>query len=246
MKNLIRISMLIAVLFTVSCSPKQSNIDEVVDGILNVYGEKALIEKIVDQKQIINVQDAQGNKLKCFYYYKRPNKLKIDIKTMDGTSIIKTVFNDKTGKHIIFNESRDMTKEEIEEYQVLVGSWIDRYSIYQKESFKYIKDIAEGADKFHVFEVTNQFGKKHKIYVNTKTGVVDMVDEVHIDVISMQATNRKIVTKSYKKYDQISYPEKVFVYTYNGNNNSNDKPMVMNLEKVLHNTGIDDSEFELN
>ena len=244
MKNFIKISLLLSVVFAFSCKTKTSNMDEVVNNIINIYGEKLLVEKIIDQKQIINIQDAQGNKLKCFYYYKRPDKLKIDIKTLDGKTIIKTIYNNKKGKHNIFGEDRDMTKEELMEYELLVGSWIDRYSVYEKEAFTYVETIEESGKEFYVFEVVNKFGEKHKVYVNTKSGTIDMIEEEHIDVISLQKTNRKIVTKSYEKYDQISYPKKVFVYTFI-NNNSDDKPMVMNLETVLHNTELDDSEFEI-
>ncbi|NOU18139.1 MAG: hypothetical protein HOO91_11345 [Bacteroidales bacterium] len=245
MKTFSKISLIFIVLFSLSCNSGKVDENEVLNKIMNLCGEKETVQKIKDQKQVWSIHDSKGNNLKCFYFYKRPNKFKMQIITMDGNPLLLTIYDGNKGINKIFGETHIMTQTELNEYRITILTWLDKFSVYQKKDFNFIKNIKDDDKEYLVFDVTDEFKQKHRIYVNSETKTIDIIEESHIDIISKQPSARKIVTKSYTKIENVTYPQEVVVQDVNESNQVANNARFLKLESVFNNINIEDSEFDI-
>lgn len=228
------------IIISLFCVAFQSiTLDGILDIIEKKYGSREKAMAIKDQIQVWIFRDTDGNSGKCVFRYKRPDKLKMEILTMDGMPILKSIYNGKRGMQFIFGETRAMTPEELKEYETKTLSWINGYHDYEKNGFKLklLPDEVIEDTKYYVIESTDKYQNVEKAYCNAETGIIEKIESMQIDPIALEKVPNVIKFSDHKYFDGVLFATNMITY------DAANKPTTFELEKLVNNTGITDAEF---
>jgi outer membrane lipoprotein-sorting protein len=220
---------------------KSNSVDEILNKIKSTYGTQEKVTAIKDQIQVWVFRDNDGNSGKCVFKYKRPNKLKMEILTMDGMPIMKSIYNGKDGMQFIFGETRTMIPDELKEYETKTLTWINGFHNYEKNGFelKLLSDEVIDDTKYHVIQSTDKYQNIEKSYCNAETGIIEKIQSQQIDPIAMEKVPNVVKFSDHKRFDGVMFATKMITY------DAANKPTSFNLEKLVNNTGLSDDEFKV-
>lgn len=224
------------------CNNSSKNANAIVNEINNARGSRSLLESINSQSQIWIMTDAQGNKFRCSYLFQRPDKFKLRIDMIDGIQVLSTVYNAGRGYTDIMGYRTEMSSVEVEEYGLKCLSWIDGYTRYEENGLKFEllgKEKIDGNEYYTLLLKTGSVGGK-KIFVDTKTGQEEMIEEDQYDVITKTYQKYKIIYEEYSDFEGLRIPSKMRII------NSENQAQLQELQKVVNNVVISPQEFDVN
>jgi outer membrane lipoprotein-sorting protein len=216
-------------------------LDQVIKTMLQTRGKMETLSAIKDQVQVWTMTDPKKNTCKLIINFKRPNKFKMEIKSVDGkTPLITSTYDGKSGTQVVFGKSRKMTQEELNEHDIKTLTFIDGLNDWEKKGFslKLLPDVNLNGVNYHVLQSMDKYKNVQKIYCNAKTGGSEIIEFSEVDIMSLKKVTNKSVIQSPKNYNGLLYASKILLY-----DKDNKLVATMNLEKVSNNTGITDKEF---
>lgn len=220
---------------------KSNSINEILDKIKNTYGAQQKVAAIKDQIQVWVFSDNDGNNGKCVFKYKRPDKLKMEILTMEGMPILKSIYDGKNGMQFVFGETRAMTPDELKENETKTLTWINGYHHYEENGFqlKLLSDEVIEDVKYHIIQSTDTYKNIEKAYCNVETGIIEKIESWQIDPIAMEKAPNAVKFSEHKRFDGVLFATKMITY------DAANKPTSFTLEKLVNNIGLSDDEFKI-
>jgi len=216
-------------------------LDQVLKSMIRSRGKTETISAIKDQVQIWTMSDAKNNTSKCIFTYKRPNKFRIEIKSIDGkASLITSIYDGISGTQTVFGTKRKMTQDELNEFDTKTITFIDGIIDYEKKGFslKLLPDAVVKGINYHVIQSTDKYKTIQKLYCNAKTGVNEIIEGIQVDIMSLKKVPYKSFYLIPRVIDGISYPSKLIMY-----DKDNKVTSTFNLDKISNNTGVTDKIF---
>jgi outer membrane lipoprotein-sorting protein len=207
-KCLVAFALSTALMF-MACAQKPT-VDDVVNKMVQTQGGAQALAAINDQvstwdsKLFISQGDstiAQTGEMTITY--KRPNKVKFEVKAPDGTVGYATVFDGTSGWIAVQGQVMDMNPEEIQENTMMAETWIDGWHNYSAKGLKLalLADTTMSGKTYHVVQATDRFGNVSKNYCDAATGLIERAEAKIIDMMTRQKAPAVMLITDYASYD---------------------------------------------
>ncbi len=213
--------------------PKGLTAKKVIENYIKAIGGRANMEKIHDKTTIMK-GNIRGMNFTFKLYQKAPNKL---YQFMDaGAFQTKTIFDGKKGVTYMMGQKREIKGDRLNslKMQADIHAILNYDKIGVKTKLAGIEKV-NGEDAYKVY-LTMPWGDKYTQYFSKKTGL--MVRQV-IPVTTPQGTfNQTTDLSDYREVKGVKFAFKV-------KQQSGPQSIELTIDKILVNTGVPDSLFEI-
>jgi outer membrane lipoprotein-sorting protein len=172
--------------------------------------------------------------------YKRPDKIKFEVKGPDGTMMMASSFDGASGWFMMMGQVRDMSPAEIQENTTLAETWIDQFLNYSQKGIKLalLADTTLDGKTYHVVQATDRFNNMSKSYCNPQTGLVERTEGEGTDAMSGEKKAYTMTFADFAAHDGFMISKTVASYDADGK-----LAFEMTLKELKHNAGVADDVF---
>lgn len=220
-----------------SCGNKK-DADTIVNEMNSKRGDKDYLSSINSLMQTW-IMSAEGTTFKYITFFERPNKLLITVSGMDGTVFIKTVYSNGSGYEELMGNRRELTSEELTDYEIRCKRWIDGYYNYKEDgdTFKFLRNEKIDDKKYYVLELTDKSGHQKEMYINQETGLEEMSEETLFDGMSKSMRFNRVEFSEFKDFDGLTTASKMTTIT------PEDKITMLTMESSINNVPFEPDFF---
>lgn len=242
----------IAASLTVAGCAKQTTVDDVVNKMTQSLGGTEKIASIQDQVSTwdYNMTMKMGGDSSMTesgamtITYKRPNKLKFEMKDSNGHVGYLSVFDGTNGWVYIMGPTgpslRDMSPGEIQETTSLAETWVDGWHGFAEKGFKLamMSDTTMNGKAYHRIQATDRFGNVSMNYCDAQTGLCGRTDANVTDAMTMQKAASVMTFTEYAAHEGVMVAGKFTSRDVQGMTTFDAV-----LKEVKHNAGVADDGF---
>lgn len=250
MKRNLVVSALAVCLIFAACA-QQPTADDVVNKMVQSLGGAEKVASIQDQVSTwdYNMTMKMGDSSiaetgAMTITYKRPNKIKFEMKNPNGEVGSLSVFDGTNGWIYMIGPAspswRDMSPPEIQETTSLAETWVDGWHGYAAKGFKLamLSDTTMDGKSYHRLQATDRFGNVSMNYCDTQTGLCARMEANITDMMTMQKTANVMTFADYAMHDGLMVAGKFMQRDVQGM-----MSFEANLKEAKHNTGVADDTF---
>ncbi len=241
MKRTLSLCLFGLLLFSLMSSPVLSqSADDVINKMIDAMGGRKAMEAINDQTSTGTMELTQmGLSGSVTNYGKRPNKVRMDIEVMG--MVITNAFDGETAWMV--NPQTGSSEEMPEEQAELMkrdSMGDDAYLNPGKYGITYTAKGKEDVDGKECFVIEQKFSDGHlsTMYIDIKTYLLYKTKGMSINQMGVEVEAENIMT-DYKKVSGLMSPQTMTVYQ------DGEEFMILTLEEIKYNTGLEDSFFEM-
>ena len=233
--------------FAFTACTKKTTVDDVVNQMVQAYGGAEKLAAVQDQvstwdsKMVIAPGDSMiTENAETIITYKRPNKIKFEIKRPDGATMVASGFDGDNGWYMLMGQVRDMSAAEIQENTTLAETWIDQLYNYSQKGMKLalLADTTINGNSHHLIQATDRFNNMYKYYCNAKTDLIERTAGEGTDPMSNQKKAYKMIFADFAAYDGLMVPQVVTSY-----NAADVMEFESTLKELKNNAGVTDDVF---
>jgi hypothetical protein len=238
MKNVIFIFSVFVTLVCVSCSNKTKETESIINKMITQRGNPDFLRSLKNQTQISLINDSYGNTFRCVVYFKSPDKFR-EVITMEGRPLSTVVYNNGKGYQNFMGTVRQLTPQELENYEIRCSNWFIGYMDHTKDSstFERLADETIDNTEYYVLKLTSRNNQEKKIFVNKKTGFEGIIEEEQYNAMTGNWDMKKIILEDYKDYGGIFLPSKMRMIDHNN------AVQTIEVEEIVNEVNIEEDQF---
>lgn len=205
----------------------------IIDNYITAIGGKDVVSKVKSISSDVSMS-IQGQTLNGIMKSADPNKFLMML-SMNGMTVVKTIFNGKTGYQEQMGQKKDMDADELKMYEDMRG--VIPQLFYNAEGFKITSPVAEkvnGEDAYKIV-VTKPSGEASTEYYASKTGL--LLKEESVMKMMGQEITKTTEYANYTTVDGIKLPGEI-TQTVGG------QSFAITISNYKINADVTDADFE--